>query len=85
MEASGRASTVKYFPHQICRSTRTASSAFGHQGAGGNSATVGQRQRKKREGRHIWKQQESRKGRRVEVRVGTLNVLTMTGKVREMI
>lgn len=53
----------------------TASSTVGQQGTGGNCGTVGQR-RRRREGRHL-QRQERRKGRSVEGRVKTLNVVTM--------
>ncbi|KAK3570383.1 hypothetical protein QTP86_019253 [Hemibagrus guttatus] len=51
------------------------------QGAGGNWATVG---RRSREGRRVHKQREKRKVKSVGLRIGTLNVGTMTGKGREL-
>uniref|UniRef100_A0AAR2IVR4 Endonuclease/exonuclease/phosphatase domain-containing protein n=1 Tax=Pygocentrus nattereri TaxID=42514 RepID=A0AAR2IVR4_PYGNA len=64
--------------------TTTASGAVDQQGAGGNWTTVGQRPSKRRGGRQVRRQRERRKGRSVEVRVGTLNIGTMTGKGREL-
>ncbi|KAL7837360.1 hypothetical protein SRHO_G00270710 [Serrasalmus rhombeus] len=61
--------------------TTTASGAVDQQGAGGNWTTVG---RRPRGGRWVRRQRESRKGRSVEVRVGTLNIGTMTAKGREL-
>ena len=49
------------------------------QGAAGKYATVGQR--RKRGGKHV---RGKHKGRKMEVKVGTLNVGTMTGKGREL-
>ncbi|KAK3528113.1 hypothetical protein QTP86_023836 [Hemibagrus guttatus] len=51
------------------------------QGASGNWATVGQRSRG---GRRVHRQREKRKGKSVGLRIGTLNVGTMTGKGREL-
>lgn len=52
------------FPYQLESGlTTTASSAVGQHGAGGNCAIVGQRQRKRRGGRHAQRQCERRKGR----------------------
>ncbi|KAK3517633.1 hypothetical protein QTP70_013645 [Hemibagrus guttatus] len=50
-------------------------------GAGGNWATVGRRSRR---GRRVHRQREKRKGKSVGLRIGTLNVGTMTGKGREL-
>ncbi|KAK3522384.1 hypothetical protein QTP86_008918 [Hemibagrus guttatus] len=52
-----------------------------HLGAGGNWATVG---RRSRGGRRVHRQREKRKGKSVGLRIGTLNVGTMTGKGREL-
>ncbi|MCJ8737952.1 hypothetical protein PDJAM_G00030000 [Pangasius djambal] len=51
------------------------------QGAGGNWATVG---RRSRGGRRVRRQREKRKGKSVGLRIGALNVGTMTGKGREL-
>ncbi|KAL7881155.1 hypothetical protein SRHO_G00034090 [Serrasalmus rhombeus] len=64
--------------------TTTASGAVDQQGAGGNWTTVGRRPSERRGGRRVRRQEERRKGRSVEVRVGTLNIGTMTGKGREL-
>ncbi|KAK3528677.1 hypothetical protein QTP70_007721 [Hemibagrus guttatus] len=61
--------------------TTTAIGAVDLQGAGGNWATVGGRSRG---GRRVHRQREKRKGKSVGLRIGTLNVGTMTGKGREL-
>ncbi|KAK3530329.1 hypothetical protein QTP86_023938, partial [Hemibagrus guttatus] len=61
--------------------TTTAIGAVDLQGAGGNWATVGGRSRG---GRRVRRQREKRKGKSVGLRIGTLNVGTMTGKGREL-
>ncbi|KAK3555021.1 hypothetical protein QTP86_005710 [Hemibagrus guttatus] len=61
--------------------TTTAIGAVDLQGAGGNWATVGGRSRG---GRRVHRQREKRKGKSVGLRIGTLNVGTVTGKGREL-
>ncbi|KAK3517581.1 hypothetical protein QTP70_012568 [Hemibagrus guttatus] len=61
--------------------TTTAIGAVDLQGTGGNWATVG---RRSRGGRRVRRQREKRKGKSVGLRIGTLNVGTMTGKGREL-
>ncbi|KAK3516091.1 hypothetical protein QTP70_005429 [Hemibagrus guttatus] len=61
--------------------TTTAIGAVNLQGAGGNWATVG---RRSKGGRRVHRQREKRKGKSVGLRIGTLNVGTMTGKGREL-
>ncbi|KAK3535978.1 hypothetical protein QTP70_023718, partial [Hemibagrus guttatus] len=61
--------------------TTTAIGTIGLQGAGGNWATVGRRSRGER---RVHRQREKRKGKSVGLRIGTLNVGTMTGKGREL-
>ncbi|KAK3568690.1 hypothetical protein QTP86_013449 [Hemibagrus guttatus] len=61
--------------------TMTAIGAVDLQGTGGNWATVG---RRSRGGRRVHRQREKRKGKSVGLRIGTLNVGTMTGKGREL-
>ncbi|KAK3535564.1 hypothetical protein QTP70_016834 [Hemibagrus guttatus] len=61
--------------------TTTAIGAVDLQGAGGNWATV---DRRSRGGRRVHRQREKRKGKSVGLRIGTLNVGTMTGKGREL-
>ncbi|KAK3541761.1 hypothetical protein QTP86_003520 [Hemibagrus guttatus] len=61
--------------------TTTAICAVDLQGAGGDWATVG---RRSTEGRRVHRQREKRKGKSVGLRIGTLNVGTMTGKGREL-
>ncbi|KAK3521727.1 hypothetical protein QTP70_015844 [Hemibagrus guttatus] len=63
------------------RLTTTAIGTVDLQGAGGNWATVG---RRSRGGRRVRRQREKRKGKSVGLRIGTLNVGTMTGKGREL-
>ncbi|KAK3530646.1 hypothetical protein QTP86_030910 [Hemibagrus guttatus] len=63
------------------RLTTTAIGAVDLQGAGGNWATVG---RRSRGGKRVRRQREKRKGKSVGLRIGTLNVGTMTGKGREL-
>lgn len=64
--------------------TTTATGTVDLQGAGGNWATVGQK-RRRRGGRRVNRQREKRKAKSVDLRIGTLNVGTMTGKGREMV
>ncbi|KAK3529362.1 hypothetical protein QTP70_029477, partial [Hemibagrus guttatus] len=61
--------------------TTTAIGTVDLQGAGGNWAIVG---RRSRGGRRVHRQREKRKGKSVGLRIGTLNVGTMTGKGREL-
>ncbi|KAK3541918.1 hypothetical protein QTP86_008096 [Hemibagrus guttatus] len=61
--------------------TTTAIGTVDLQGAGGNWATVG---RRSRGGWRVHRQREKRKGKSVGLRIGTLNVGTMTGKGREL-
>ncbi|KAK3517731.1 hypothetical protein QTP70_016775, partial [Hemibagrus guttatus] len=61
--------------------TTAAIGAVDLQGAGGNWATVG---RRSRGGRRVQRQREKSKGKSVGLRIGTLNVGTMTGKGREL-
>ncbi|KAK3545113.1 hypothetical protein QTP70_000833 [Hemibagrus guttatus] len=61
--------------------TTTAIGTVDLQGAGGNWATVG---RRSGGGRRVRRQREKRKGKSVGLRIGTLNVGTMTGKGREL-
>ncbi|KAK3565439.1 hypothetical protein QTP86_009697 [Hemibagrus guttatus] len=60
---------------------RVAGCSLRDKGAGGNWATVG---RRSRGGRRVRRQREKRKGKSVGLRIGTLNVGTMTGKGREL-
>ena len=61
--------------------THTRSVAVDLQGAFGNWATLGRR----RAGGRVRRQREKRKSKRPRMRVGTLNVGTMTGKARELV
>ena len=62
--------------------TKTASGTVVQQGAAGKYATVGQR--RKRGGKHVSDKHKRRMGRKMEVKVGTLNLGNMTGKGREL-
>ncbi|XP_065672211.1 uncharacterized protein LOC136090035 [Hydra vulgaris] len=63
----------------------TASSAVAQQGINGNWATVGTRKKRRRKGgKRALKLKERRMSRKVEVKFGTLNVGSMTGKGREL-
>ncbi|KAI5089302.1 histone H4 transcription factor [Silurus meridionalis] len=75
------ANNTKFFDH-IRRQT-SIEGIVSRQGTGGNWATVGRR-RRRRGGRRLQRRQGKEQCRRVEVRVGTLNVGTMTGKGREV-
>ncbi|KAK3562738.1 hypothetical protein QTP86_006514 [Hemibagrus guttatus] len=75
-------STLNFIPDRSRPGlTMTAIGAVDLQGAGGNWATVGGRSRG---GRRVHRQREKRKGKSVGLRIGTLNVGTMTGKGREL-
>ncbi|KAK3513513.1 hypothetical protein QTP70_015480, partial [Hemibagrus guttatus] len=75
-------STLNFIPDRSRPGlTTTAIGAIDLQGAGGNWATVG---RRSRGGRRVHRQREKRKGKSVGLRIGTLNVGTMTGKGREL-
>ncbi|KAK3533956.1 hypothetical protein QTP70_035003, partial [Hemibagrus guttatus] len=75
-------STLNFIPDRSRPGlTTTAIGAVDLQGAGGNWATVG---RRRRGGRRVHRQREKRKGKSVGLRIGTLNVGTMTGKGREL-
>ena len=63
-------------------STKTANGTVVQQGAAGKYAAVGQR--RKRGGKHVRDKHKRRMGRKMEVKVGTLNVGTMTCKGREL-
>ncbi|KAK3519746.1 hypothetical protein QTP70_003915 [Hemibagrus guttatus] len=67
--------TLNFIPDWSVRLTTTAIGTVDLQGAGGNWATVGRRNRGRR---------EKRKGKSVGLRIETLNVGTMTGKGREL-
>ena len=62
--------------------TTTATGAGVQQGAGGKYATVGQKKERRRGGKQAQKRRVKGHMRRVDVRIGTLNVGTMTGKGR---
>ena len=64
----------------------TTASGVAQQGTCGNYATAKHSENKsrKRGGKRVKKQREVWKGRRTLIRVGTLNIGTMTGKGREL-
>ncbi|KAK3554412.1 hypothetical protein QTP70_023054 [Hemibagrus guttatus] len=75
-------STLNFIPDRSRPGLKTtAIGAIDLQGAGGNWGTVG---RRSRGGRRVHRQREKRKGKSVGLRIGTLNVGTMTGKGREL-
>ena len=97
--AAGRASGVKLFARFIqmrnhCKSIPdrsrlglpTTALGVAQQGTCGNYATAKQSENKsrKRGGRRVKKQREAWKGRCSLIRVGTLNIGTMTGRGREL-
>ena len=60
--------------------TKTANDTVVQQGAVRKYATVGRR--RKRGGKHVRDKQKIRMGQKMEMKVGTLNVGTVTGKGR---
>ena len=64
----------------------TTASGVAQQGTCGNYPTAKQSEnkRRKRGGRRVKKQRKAWKGRRSLIRVGTLNIGTMTGRGREL-
>ena len=64
----------------------TTASGVAQQGTCGNYATAKHSENKsrKRGGKRVKKQREAWKGRRLLIRVGTLNIGTMTGREREL-
>ena len=64
----------------------TTASGVAQQGTCGNYATAKRSENKstKRGGRRVKKQREAWKGRCLLIRVGTLNIGTMTGRGREL-
>ena len=98
--AAGRAFGVKLFcqnrqmhnhyqsiPDRSLPGLQTTASGVAQQGTCGNYATAkhGENKRRKRRGKRVKKQREARKGRRSLIRVGTLNIGTLTGRGRELI
>ena len=73
-------------PDQSRPGLLTTSSDVAQQGTCGNYATAKHSENKsrKRGGRRVKKQREGWKGRRSLIRVGTLNIGTMTGRGREL-
>ena len=66
--------------------TTTAIGTVNLQGADGNWATVGRRRsRRRRGGKRVGRKREKKTFKSVGLRVGTLNVGTMTGKARELV
>lgn len=62
---------------------KTATGTASQQGTGGNYATGGEK-RRRRGGKRVQRHREKKKCKSVQVRVGTLNIGTMTGKGREL-
>ena len=97
--AAGRASGLKRFcqnrqmrnhyqsiPDRSRPGLPTTASGVAQQGTCGNYATATHSENKsrKRGGKRVKKQREAWKGRRSLIRVGTLNIGTMTGRGREL-
>ena len=76
----------KPIPNRSRPGLPTTTSGVAPQGTCGNYATAKQSKNKsrKREGRRVKKQREAWKGRCSLIRVGTLNIGTMTGRGREL-
>ena len=76
----------QFIPDQPRPGLPTTASAVAQQGTCGNYVTTKHSENKsrKRGGRRVKKQQEVWKGRRSSIRVGTLNIKTMTGREREL-
>ena len=62
----------------------TTASGVAQQGNCGNYATVSENKSRKRKGRRVKRQREVWKGRRSLIKVGTLDIGTMTGRGREL-
>ena len=73
-------------PYRIGRGPRlpTTASSVAQQGICENYATASKNKSRKRGGRRVKRQREVWKGRRSLIRVGTLNIGTMTGREREV-
>ena len=73
-------------PDQSRRGSPTTASGVARQGTCGryDTAELGENKKRKRGERRVKRQWELRKGRRTVIRMGTLNVGTMTGKERDL-
>ena len=73
-------------PDRLTPGLPTTASGVAQQDTCGNYATVKHSENKsrKRGGKRVKKQREAWKGRRLLIRVGTLNIRTMTGRGREL-
>ena len=73
-------------PERLRPGLPTTTSDVAQQGTCGNYATVkhSENKRRKRGGRRVKKQQEVWKGRRSLIKMGTLNIETITGRGREL-
>ena len=76
----------QFIPDQSRPGIPTTTLGVAQQGTCGNYATAKHSENKsrKRGGKQVKKQQEVGKGRRSLIRVGTLNIGTMTGRRREL-
>ena len=63
----------------------TTASGVAQQGTCGNYVTASENKSRKRGGRRVKRQREVWKGIRLLIRVGTLNIGTMTGRGRELV
>ena len=71
-------------PDRLWPGLPTTASGVAQQGASGNYATASENKNRKRGGRRVKRQREAWKGRRLLIRVGALNIGTMTGRGREL-
>ena len=73
-------------PDRLRTGLPTTASGVAQQGTCGNDATAKHNKNKsrKRGGKRVKKQREAWKGRRSLIRVGTLNIGTMTGRGKEL-
>ena len=76
----------KSIPDRLRPELPTTASGVAQQGTCGNYANAAhsENKRRKRGGRRVKRQREVRKGRRSLVRMGTLNIGTMTGRKRKL-
>ena len=76
----------QYVPDRSRPGLPTTASGIAQQCTCGNYATAkhSENKSKKRRGKRMKKQRETSKGRRLLIKVGTLNIGTMTGRGREL-
>ena len=74
----------KFIPDRSRPRLPTTAAGVAQQGTCGNYATASENKSRKRGGRRVKRQREVWKGRCTLIRVGTLNIGTMTGRAREL-